>query len=113
MILENTGGPLFWAVHAAMVLLFAAMLMGLFRLVRGPSLGDRVVALDMITMLTVAFVGVFTVATGQKAYLDVGIGLALVAFLATVAFAWYAERRAALFLGADAKAAPSSSEAEP
>ena len=39
---------------------------------------------------------------------------ALVAFLATVAFAWYAERRAALFLGADAEAAPSSSsEAEP
>jgi multicomponent Na+:H+ antiporter subunit F len=93
MIFTSGDGPIFWAANIAMLLLLLAMLLGFVRLVRGPSLGDRVVALDMITMLTVAFVGVFTVASGQKAYLDVGIGLALVAFLATVAFAWYAEKR--------------------
>ena len=94
MSLDVASGPLFWAVHICMVLLFAAMGLSFLRLVRGPSLGDRVVALDMLSMLTVAFVGVYTIASGQAAYLDVGIGLALVAFLATVAFAWYTERRA-------------------
>jgi multicomponent Na+:H+ antiporter subunit F len=41
----------------------------------------------------VAFAGVFVVATGRAAFLDVAIVLALVGFLGTVAFARYAERR--------------------
>ncbi len=62
---------------------------------RSDILPDRIVALDLLTFLTVAFLGVFCIASGQTAFLDVAIALALVGFLATAAFARYVERTAA------------------
>ena len=80
----------------AAAITFGLLLVGMFcafvRMVRGPSLADRVVALDMLTLLMVAFAGVYVVATGKSAFLDVAIALALIGFLGTVAFARYAER---------------------
>ena len=72
--------------------LSVAMLFAFFRLVRGPSLPDRVVALDLMATLVIGIVAVYSVATGQSAYLDVAIILALIAFLGTVAFAYYIQR---------------------
>ena len=54
---------------------------------------DRVVALDMMTILIVAFCALYSILTGVEAFLDVALVLALIGFLATVAFARYAERR--------------------
>lgn len=89
-------GPILtWALDAGFVLLVAAMALAFLRLARGPSLPDRVVALDLITILAVAFSALFAIASGEAAFLDVAIALALVAFLATVAFARFAERRQA------------------
>ncbi len=65
-------------------------------MVLGPSLPDRVVGLDMLTVLMVAFAAAFAIAVEETAFLDVAIVLALVGFLGTVAFARYAERRAAM-----------------
>lgn len=86
-------GFLGWAADwAAVVILLAAI--GVFwRLLKGPSAADRIVALDMLGILMVAFGGVFAVAAGESAFLDVALALALVAFLGTVAFARYVERR--------------------
>lgn len=64
----------------------------LVRLLRGPSLADRVVALDMLTLLGIGLIGVSSVLGREYAYLDVAISLALVGFLATVAFARYIYR---------------------
>ena len=72
-----------------------ALVLGFFRLVRGPTLPDRVVALDMMTILIVVFCGLFAIATDERAFLDVAIVLALIGFLATVALARFAERRLA------------------
>lgn len=66
------------------------------RLARGPSLADRVVALDMMTVSIIAFCGVYALTTDEVAFLDVGLVLALVGFLATVALARFAERRVVL-----------------
>ncbi|MDX8352068.1 monovalent cation/H+ antiporter complex subunit F [Cognatiyoonia sp. IB215182] len=63
------------------------------RLARGPSLADRVVALDMMTVTLIAVCGILAISTGELALLDVALVLALVGFLATVALARYAERR--------------------
>ncbi|NJO21641.1 MAG: cation:proton antiporter [Sphingomonadales bacterium] len=82
-----------WAVDSTFVLLLLAMVLAFIRLARGPSLPDRVVALDLLTVLAVAFCALFAIASGEPAFLDVAIALALVAFLATVAFARFAERR--------------------
>jgi multicomponent Na+:H+ antiporter subunit F len=70
-----------------------AMFLALIRLVRGPSLPDRVVALDLITVQIAAMLAVDTIATGQSVFLDAAIVLALISFLGTVAFARYLERR--------------------
>jgi multicomponent Na+:H+ antiporter subunit F len=63
------------------------------RLVRGPSIEDRIVALDLLSIIGIAFLSVYAVVTESIRILDVGIILALLAFLGTVAFAYYLERR--------------------
>lgn len=85
-------GLLGWSVLAAFFLILSAMALAFIRLVRGPSLPDRVVALDLITVLAVSFTALVALAFGERAFLDVALALALVAFLATVAFARYAEQ---------------------
>ncbi|TVR97777.1 MAG: pH regulation protein F [Rhodospirillales bacterium] len=81
-----------WSVGVAITLIVVAMILAFIRLVVGPSLPDRIVALDLITYLAVAFMGVFAVLSGHSAFLDVAIVVALLGFLATVAFARYVER---------------------
>ena len=68
-------------------------ILGLYRLVRGPSVPDRVVALDLIALLAVALIATQAVASGESVLLDVALVIALVSFLATVAFARYIDRR--------------------
>lgn len=76
-----------------LALLSVAIILAFFRLWRGPSLPDRVVALDLITTLGIGIIGVYAIATDQPVLLDVAVVLALLAFLGTVAFAFYIERR--------------------
>lgn len=69
-----------------------SLVLVLFRLLRGPSLSDRVVALDMLSFVAIGVIAVYTVATQSAVMLDAALVLALVAFLGTVAFARYVER---------------------
>lgn len=81
---------------AAMAIAFSltgvSLLFAFVRLVLGPTLADRVVALDLVTMIIVVLLTLFGMAVGDSAYLDAAIALGLVAFLATVAFARFIER---------------------
>lgn len=83
--------PLSWVVLVASALLGLAFVLVFVRLVRGPSLPDRVVALDMVAYLAVGVIALWTLASGEVAYLDAALVLALIAFLATVAFARFIE----------------------
>jgi multicomponent Na+:H+ antiporter subunit F len=83
-----------YATTVALVLLTLAMLMSVLRLVMGPSLGDRILALDLITTLAVGYIAVIAVRTGFMLYLDIAIAIALFGFLATIAFARYLLERA-------------------
>ena len=76
------------------VLLCIALAFAGWRLVRGPSFADRFVAFDMLTALGIAFAGLVTVSTARGAFLDVALGLALINFVGTVAFALFLERKA-------------------
>lgn len=80
------------AVDVSGLLVISATALALVRLVRGPSLPDRVVALDMMTITIVSFCGIAAVRFDEPAFLDVALALALVGFLATVALARFAER---------------------
>lgn len=81
------------AASVSMGMLLLAIALTTWRLLRGPDLADRVVALDMITLLLVGFIGVYAVRTGIDAVLPVAIVISLIAFLGTVAFARYLMRR--------------------
>ena len=81
------------ALTLALTLSGLAILLALIRLVCGPSLPDRVVALDLIGVLAVGMIAAYEVATEQPVLLDAATVLALVAFLGTVAFARYVERK--------------------
>jgi len=77
-------------IGTGLVLLTTAL--SLVRLLIGPTLPDRVVALDMMTVAIVAFCGVTAIRFDEPAFLDVALALALVGFLATAALARFAER---------------------
>lgn len=89
-------------VTIALVLLALALILTFVRLLRGPSLSDRVVALDLFTILAMGFIALRVIATGQALYLEIAIALGLVAFLATVFFARLIETRGhELYHGSD------------
>ena len=75
-------------------LIALAIALGFVRLWRGPTLADRVVALDMMTASVIAFCGLFAVKAQVEGYLDIAVALALVSFVSVVALARYAERLA-------------------
>ena len=76
-----------------LALLGLPLLLGFVRLVLGPSLPDRVVALDFMTAVAVAASGIWAIAADKPVFLDVAMVLALITFVGTVAFARYLERR--------------------
>jgi multicomponent Na+:H+ antiporter subunit F len=76
----------------ALVTLASAILVAVVRLVRGPTLPDRVVAMDLIGILVVGLIVVLAASSGVHATLDAAIVIALVAFVATIAYATYVEK---------------------
>ncbi len=76
---------------SALLLAGAAVAAGL-RIVRGPGAADRVIGLDMLGLLGVAAAGLAALVSGAAAFVDIALGVALVGFLATVAFAGFIER---------------------
>lgn len=73
-------------------LLILGMIFAAIRLFRGPSLPDRVVALDLLAILVVGMIAAHSVRSNQSIYLDVALALALIAFLSTIAFAFHIEK---------------------
>jgi multicomponent Na+:H+ antiporter subunit F len=82
-----------WAIDITAALILLGLVCAFVRLVKGPTLPDRVVSVGVITVLAVAIAGLRAVASADRPSIDVAFALALVAFLATVAFAWYADQR--------------------
>lgn len=78
---------------AVLIILSISLVLAFIRLVRGPSLPDRVIALDLATTMAIGIIAVFAMQNNQAVFLDVALILALLSFLSTVAFAYYIERR--------------------
>jgi len=76
-----------------LALLALAMVLASLRLIRGPSLPDRVVALDLLAAIGVAMAGIYSQAHDQPVFLNISILLALISFVGTVAFACYIEKK--------------------
>ena len=76
----------------ALVTLGVALLLAVLRLVRGPTLPDRIVAMDLVGVLVVGLIVVLAASTQVRATLDAAIVIALIGFVSTVAYATYVQR---------------------
>jgi multicomponent Na+:H+ antiporter subunit F len=76
----------------ALTTLGLALLVAVVRLVKGPTLPDRIVAMDLLGVLVVGLIVVLAAWTGVPATLDAAVVIALIGFVGTVAYATYVER---------------------
>ena len=81
-LLQNACGFLYAGLSIALLLAFA-------RLLWGPTMQDRVVALDLIATLLMGLIVVYAICVHNAVYIGVAIVLALVSFIGTVAYAYY------------------------
>ena len=80
------------AFAVTLTTLAVAAVLAFVRLVRGPTLPDRVIAIDLMGVLIVCLLVVVAASTAERAFLDVAIVIALISFVGTVAYARYVER---------------------
>lgn len=82
------------ATHAFLILgvLSIAMVITTIRLVLGPSLADRVVALDLLAVTGAAMMAAAAIAYDLPGFLDISLLMAVIGFVGTAAFARYIER---------------------
>ena len=73
------------AVTIAFACIAAALLLNFWRLVRGPDLPDRILALDTMYINTVALLVLFGIHLGLTVYFEAALLIALVGFVGTVA----------------------------
>lgn len=78
--------------EVTLMILGLALLMAFIRIVKGPTLPDRIVAMDLFGVLVVGLIVVLAGRTGVRATLDAAIVIALIGFLGTVAYATYVQR---------------------
>ncbi|MGB7286094.1 MAG: cation:proton antiporter [Salaquimonas sp.] len=89
------------AIIIAMIFLIASFFVTTYRVIIGPTLPDRIVALDMLVGVVIGFIAVVGVKTGYYLYVDIAIALGLVGFLATVALARFVLERGSAHLEAE------------
>jgi len=82
------------ASKAAMIMLALSMVLALIRMLRGPSLPDRIISLDLIASVVVGIMSIHAIRTEEHVYVTAGIALALIAFIGTVALALFIRRGA-------------------
>ncbi len=77
----------------AFSMLLAAMALSFVRLLRGPSVNDRIAAMDLIASVVMGFVLVYSVLINQSIYFDIPVILSLISFFGTVAVSTYLKQR--------------------
>tara|TARA_B110000014_G_C19981565_1_gene508270 strand:- start:574 stop:858 length:285 start_codon:yes stop_codon:yes gene_type:complete len=82
-----------WVLTASQYMLAAAIVLSTIRVIKGPTLLDRIIALDLIAALTMAQCVLLTLVSGFIPYLDIAIAIALISFIATVALVRYLESK--------------------
>lgn len=81
------------ALYIIVPIIAVSILLTFARLLIGPTVPDRVVALDAMTTLGLAVIVLFAIIADQSVFLEVATVMALTTFLGTIAFAYYIEQR--------------------
>ena len=83
----NPHSFLYGAAQLAMGILLVSRMLVLWRLFKGPTAADRVIATDLLSVLVVTFLVALSIHTQETSYLYVAIAYACIAFLGTIALA--------------------------
>lgn len=81
-----------WLIYLAAVLAALALLLALARFLLGPTAADRVIAFDVLTIVTLTGILLAALAEGRGIYLDVALVYALLSFLGVIVVARFLER---------------------
>jgi len=73
-------------------ILTISIILVFIRLFKGPEVADRVIALDLIITIGIGLITTYSIRSEQAVLLDVAMILALIAFLGTIAFAFYLDK---------------------
>ncbi len=98
-MIETLSSPVAIGSFFAGSVLAVSAVIALYRVVFGPAPADRVIAIDVLTVLLVGLVAVVAVTHSVFAILDVALAVAILAFLATIGFARYLQRSQQAFEG--------------
>jgi len=79
-------------IQIAAVLIFFAIAFSVIRLVIGRTVVDRIVAVDMLTVISISLIALYAHISGRFVYIDVALVYGLLSFLAVLAIARYLER---------------------
>ena len=79
-------------IWTCIVLITLAMVGVSYRLVKGPSTSDRVIALDTIGVLLICVVGLYSIVIGTTFFLEIILLVAILSFIGTVAFSKFIEK---------------------
>lgn len=79
-------------MYVVVPIICLALMIIFVRFMKGPHVVDRVVALDLIITSGVGLIGVFCILYENSSFLDTATILALIAFLSTIAFAYYLDQ---------------------
>ena len=79
--------------YVILPILAVSLILVFIRLFKGPEVVDRVIALDLLITTGVGVIAVYSISTNQNTFLDVALILALIAFLGTIAFSYYLEKK--------------------
>ncbi|MBD8038608.1 MULTISPECIES: Na(+)/H(+) antiporter subunit F1 [Solibacillus] len=79
-------------LKTALVLFMLAIALSLYRVIKGPSLPDRAIALDTIGVNLISAIAIVSIVLNTKAFLEAILILGILAFIGTIAFSKYIER---------------------
>ncbi|SDT48566.1 multisubunit sodium/proton antiporter, MrpF subunit [Paenibacillaceae bacterium GAS479] len=79
-------------LQISLVLLVLSITGCMYRLLKGPSVSDRIAALDTIGILMLSIIAILGILMRTTAYLDIILVIGVVSFIGTTAFARYIER---------------------
>jgi multicomponent Na+:H+ antiporter subunit F len=70
-----------------------ALVFALYRFIKGPSVPDRIIALDLLITVSIGIMVIYSITTHQSTLLDIAMVLALIAFLGTLSFTFYLKQK--------------------
>ncbi|MBD3226508.1 MAG: cation:proton antiporter [Caldithrix sp.] len=80
------------ALNISLGMISLSMILIILRVLRGPSLADRVTALDILMTTGIGFIAIYSIYSNNDIFIDVAVILALIAFVGTIAFSYFINR---------------------